>query len=60
MNKLEEFNLELKKKKIAVIGVGVSNIPLLDYLKDLSANVTILDKKEITLDMSTYNFKLFT
>ena len=47
MNKLEEFNLELKKKKIAVIGVGVSNIPLLDYLKDLSANVTIFDKKEI-------------
>ena len=29
MNKLEEFNLELKKKKIAVIGVGVSNIPYL-------------------------------
>ena len=60
MNKLEEFNLELKKKKIAVIGVGVSNIPLLDYLKDLSANVTIFDKKEITIDMSKYNFKVFT
>ena len=60
MNKLEEFNLELKKKKIAVIGVGVSSIPLLDYLKDLSANVTIFDKKEITIDMSKYNFKVFT
>ena len=42
------------------MGVGVSNIPLLVYLKDLSANVTILDKKEITIDKSKYNFKVFT
>ncbi len=31
-NKLNEFNERLKKSKIAIIGLGVSNLPLLDYL----------------------------
>ena len=30
--KLLEFNERLKKSKIAIIGLGVSNLPLLDYL----------------------------
>ena len=32
--KLIEFNNNLIGKKIAIIGIGVSNIPLLDYFKD--------------------------
>lgn len=39
--KLEEFNRFLKNKKVAIIGLGVSNMPLLDYMYDKKANVTI-------------------
>ncbi len=46
--KLEEFNKCISNKKIAIIGVGVSNIPLLDYFHKNNAKVTIFDKK--TLD----------
>ena len=30
--KLEEFNNYIKGKKVAIIGLGVSNIPLIDEL----------------------------
>ena len=30
--KLEEFNNYIRFRKIAIIGLGVSNIPLIDYL----------------------------
>lgn len=45
--KLEEFNKYLNKRKVAIIGLGVSNIPLLDYLHENNARVTIFDDKEI-------------
>ncbi len=44
-NKLEEFNLFLKNKKVAVIGLGVSNLPLLDYLYEKGAKVTVFDER---------------
>ena len=44
--KLENFEKDLKNKKVAVIGMGVSNIPLLDYLHSKGAIVTIFDEKE--------------
>ena len=33
--KLEEFNNYIKGKKVAIIGLGVSNIPLIDELYKL-------------------------
>ena len=45
--KLLEFNQYLKKSKIAIIGLGVSNGPLLDYMHDLKANVTVFDKRTV-------------
>ena len=45
--KLIEFNRYLSGKKVAIIGVGVSNIPLIDYLHNLKAEVTVFDGKEI-------------
>ncbi len=45
--KLVEFNNYLKGRKVAVIGLGVSNIPLIDYLHDLKSDVTVFDGKEI-------------
>ena len=45
--KLEEFNRFLNRRKVAIIGLGVSNIPLLDYLHENKAKVTVFDDKEI-------------
>lgn len=46
-SKLEELNEFLKKSKVAIIGLGVSNIPLLNYLYNLKSDVTVFDEKEI-------------
>ena len=45
--KLLEFNEYLKDRKVAIIGLGVSNIPLIDYLRERRANVTVFDKRTI-------------
>ena len=45
--KLIEFNNYLRGKKVAIIGVGVSNLPLIDYLHNLKSEVTVFDGKEI-------------
>lgn len=45
--KLEEFNNFLNRRKVAIIGLGVSNLPLLDYLYEQKAKVTVFDDKEI-------------
>ena len=45
--KLIEFNNYLRGRNVAIIGLGVSNIPLLDYLHDLKSNVTVFDAREI-------------
>ena len=45
--KLEEFNNYLKGRKVAIIGIGVSNIPLIEYFHDLKSEVTVFDNKEI-------------
>ena len=33
--KLEEFNNSIKDKRVAIIGLGTSNLPLRDYLYNL-------------------------
>ncbi len=43
--KLEEFNNWLKNKKVAIIGLGVSNGPLIDYMQEKQAIVTVFDKR---------------
>ena len=44
--KLEEFNHFLRFRKVAIIGLGVSNIPLLDYMYEKKARVTVFDERE--------------
>ena len=63
---LEEFNDYVRFRKIAIIGLGVSNIPLLDYMYEKKANVTVFDDREIDsipkkiMDkIKSYNFKFF-
>lgn len=45
--KLKEFNEYIRFRKVAVIGLGVSNLPLLDYLYEKKAQVTIFDERTI-------------
>ncbi len=59
MNKLDEFNEILKKSKIAIIGIGVSNLPLLDYLYNLNCDVTIFSDNKIEVDLSKYNYPIY-
>lgn len=39
------FREEIRDKKVAVVGVGVSNIPLIRFLLKLGARVTAFDKR---------------
>ena len=45
--KLIEFNQYIRGRRVAVIGLGVSNIPLLDYLYSKGATVTVFDSRNI-------------
>jgi UDP-N-acetylmuramoylalanine--D-glutamate ligase len=45
--KLNEFNNFAKGKKIAIIGLGVSNLPLLDYFYNLGSQIAVFDSKKI-------------
>lgn len=45
--KLIEFNQYIRGRRVAVIGLGVSNIPLLDYLYSKGATVTAFDSRNI-------------
>lgn len=42
-----EFKAFIKNKKTAVVGIGVSNIPLINFLLELGAKVTAFDKKSM-------------
>ncbi|MDP4094207.1 MAG: UDP-N-acetylmuramoyl-L-alanine--D-glutamate ligase [Bacillota bacterium] len=43
-NKIEEFKNYIKNKKVAVLGIGISNTPLIKYLYSLGAKITAFDK----------------
>lgn len=45
--KLNEFKTSVKNKKVAIIGLGTSNKPLIEYLHNLGADITVFDKREI-------------
>ncbi len=43
-SKLVQFKNDIKNKKVAVLGIGISNIPLIKYLINLEVDVTAFDK----------------
>lgn len=45
--KLIEFNGYLRNRKVAIVGLGVSNLPLLDYLYNIGARITVFDKRNV-------------
>jgi UDP-N-acetylmuramoylalanine--D-glutamate ligase len=42
---IEDYKKSVKNKKIAVIGIGISNRPLIKFLKEAGADVTAYDKR---------------
>ncbi len=44
---LIELNSYLKNRKVAIIGLGISNIPLVDYMHMVGAKVTVFDSRII-------------
>jgi UDP-N-acetylmuramoylalanine--D-glutamate ligase len=45
--KLIEFEEYIKNRKVAIIGLGVSNLPLIDYFHEKKSQVTVFDSREI-------------
>lgn len=43
---------DLHKKRVAVVGVGVSNRPLVRLLEKVGADITLFDKKDIPRELS--------
>lgn len=56
--KFQEFKEKLTTSKIAIIGLGVSNLPLLEYLYNLSCDVTIFQDNKLEIDISKYNYPI--
>lgn len=55
--KYQEFINYLKTKKIAIIGAGVSNLPLIKILKKENCDITLFDKKELNqMEENTYKY----
>lgn len=46
-SKLEEFNNYLDGRRVAIIGLGVSNIPLIEYMHEVGAEVVVFDNRNI-------------
>lgn len=44
--KLQEFEEYIRYRKVAIIGLGVSNLPLIDYMYEKKARVTVFDDRE--------------
>ena len=44
--KLFEFKENIKGKKVAVLGIGISHIPLIKYLYNLEVDITAFDKSD--------------
>ena len=65
--RLQEFEDYIRGKKVAIIGLGVSNIPLIDYFYGLGAKVSVFDKRpiekleaDIIEKIDKYGFTLYT
>ena len=60
----KDFKKFIAGKKVGVVGIGVSNIPLINFLLDLGAVVTAFDKKtkeelgEVATDFNNKGVKL--
>lgn len=57
-HKLTMFKNEIKGKRIAVLGLGISNLPLVKYLYSINSDITVFDlADESKLKANLYNLK---
>lgn len=42
--KINEFRSKMKNRKVAVLGIGISNTPLIKYLYSMGADITAFDR----------------
>ncbi len=45
-DKLEQFKKEIKAKRVGVLGIGISNTPLIRYLGSMGVDITAFDKAD--------------
>ena len=64
--KLEKFERYIINKKVAIVGLGVSNLPLIDYFYNKKSKVTIFEGREknkipaeILSKISNYKMELY-
>ena len=58
MKKIEQFNEQIKGKKVAILGLGVSNKPLVKYFTSLGCDVSIYNENELEYD-NPYNAHIY-
>ena len=46
---MKEFKNNIKGKKVGLLGIGVSNLPVVEYLNSLGAKVVLYDKNNCCL-----------
>ncbi len=44
--RIEEFKKYIKDRKVAVLGIGISNVPLIKYLYNLGVDITAFDRAD--------------
>ena len=54
----KEFKDFIRNKNVAVVGIGVSNIPLINFLVDLGAKVTAFDRKNEKESNKAWSYRL--
>ncbi|MDD2627467.1 MAG: UDP-N-acetylmuramoyl-L-alanine--D-glutamate ligase [Clostridia bacterium] len=63
MEKLGNFKKEIKNKRVGLVGIGVSNLPVIEYLYKLEAEIILYDKNTKLLEeypkLKTMNIKYF-
>lgn len=52
---MDEFNQKIRGSKVAVVGIGVSNVPLIKFLINHGASVVAHDKRTESQLGVTYN-----
>lgn len=55
----KNFKTNIKNKHVAIVGLGISNIPLINFLSKLGCKITLFDRKDIenfsNLEIKSFN-----
>ena len=54
----KDFKANIKNKHVAIVGLGISNTPLINFLLKFGCKITLFDKKNIE-EFTNYEIKNF-